>query len=334
MKDDSLAIVARNLTKRFGDFTAVDGIGFEIRTGEIFGFLGPNGSGKTTTIRMTLGLLQPTEGSVEVLGIPVSEHPEAIRPRVGYMSQRFSLYNDLTVIQNLRFYGRAYGLDNDQLRVAMDRALDMAGLKGREHNRTSELSGGWRQRLALSTAILHRPELVFLDEPTAGVDPVSRRAFWDLLYQLIAEGVTVFVTTHYMDEAEHCHRLAFIQHGHIIAMGSPSQIKQDTLSGQVLEFSPSDAVNAVKILRERQESGALPLHQVELFGSVVRLVTPGGTRQRRPIEKALESAGIQPGPISVIEPSLEDVFIANMRQASAQPSSSLEPHQTVHRRSS
>ncbi len=255
----ALAIVARNLTKRFGDFTAVDGIGFEIRTGEIFGFLGPNGSGKTTTIRMTLGLLQPTEGSVEVLGIPVSEHPEAIRPRVGYMSQRFSLYNDLTVIQNLRFYGRAYGLDNDQLRVAMDRALDMAGLKGRDHNRTSELSGGWRQRLALSTAILHRPELVFLDEPTAGVDPVSRRAFWDLLYQLIAEGVTVFVTTHYMDEAEHCHRLAFIQHGHIIAMGSPSQIKQDTLSGQVLEFSPSDAVNAVKILRERQESGALPL---------------------------------------------------------------------------
>jgi ABC-2 type transport system ATP-binding protein len=334
MRDNTRAIIAKNLTKRFGDFTAVDGINFDIRTGEIFGFLGPNGSGKTTTIRMTLGLLQPTEGTVEVLGIPVAEHPEAIRPRVGYMSQRFSLYNDLTVIQNLRFYGRAYGLNNDELRAAIDRALDMAGLKGREHSRTSELSGGWRQRLALSTAILHQPELVFLDEPTAGVDPVSRRAFWDLLYQLIAEGVTVFVTTHYMDEAEHCHRLAFIQHGQIIAIGSPIQIKRETLSGQVLEFSPSDAVKAVRVLRDRQQSGDLPLRQVELFGSVVRLVTPSAETQRLPIENALEGAGIQPGPMSVIEPSLEDVFIASMRHDKAEQSSSIETDETVHRRSS
>jgi ABC-2 type transport system ATP-binding protein len=333
MTNDRPAIVVRNLTKRFGDFTAVDGITFDIRKGEIFGFLGPNGSGKTTTIRMTLGLLQPTSGSVEVLGIPVAEHPEAIRPRVGYMSQRFSLYNDLTVIQNLRFYGRAYGLNNDALQAAIDRALAMAGLEGRENSRTSELSGGWRQRLALSTAILHQPELVFLDEPTAGVDPVSRRAFWDLLYQLIAEGVTVFVTTHYMDEAEHCHRLAFIQRGRIIALGSPSQIKHDTMSGQVLEFSPSDAVKAVRVLRERQEEGALPLHQVELFGSVVRLVTPEADTQRRPIKKALESAGVTPGDMSVIEPSLEDVFIASMRQEQAEPSSLNEKQNVEGRRS-
>jgi ABC-2 type transport system ATP-binding protein len=333
MLDTAPAVVATNLTKRFGDFTAVDNISFEIRKGEIFGLLGPNGSGKTTTIRMTLGLMQPSEGSIEVLGISVADHPEAIRPRIGYMSQRFSLYNDLTVIQNLRFYGRAYGLNNDALGAAIDRALAMAGLEGRQNSRTSELSGGWRQRLALSTAILHRPELVFLDEPTAGVDPVSRRAFWDLLYQLIAEGVTVFVTTHYMDEAEHCHRLAFIQHGHNIALGSPSQIKHDTLPGQVLEFSPSDAVKAVRILRERQEEGSLPLSQVELFGSVVRLVTPEAESQRRPIKKALENAGVTAGDMSVIEPSLEDVFIASMRQDETETLSHPETEKAVNRRS-
>jgi ABC-2 type transport system ATP-binding protein len=333
MLDTAPAVVATNLTKRFGDFTAVDSISFDIRKGEIFGLLGPNGSGKTTTIRMTLGLMQPSEGSIEVLGISVAEHPEAIRPRIGYMSQRFSLYNDLTVIQNLRFYGRAYGLNDDALGAAIDRALAMAGLEGRENSRTSELSGGWRQRLALSTAILHQPELVFLDEPTAGVDPVSRRAFWDLLYQLIADGVTIFVTTHYMDEAEHCHRLAFIQHGHIIALGSPSQIKQDTMSGQVLEFSPSDAVKAVRVLRERQESGDLPLSQVELFGSVVRLVTPDAETQRRPIQKALERAGVTPGEMSVIEPSLEDVFISSMRHDQAEPLSMNETENVDQRRS-
>jgi ABC-2 type transport system ATP-binding protein len=333
MKDNALAIVARDLTKRFGDFTAVDAIDFDVRAGEIFGLLGPNGSGKTTTIRMTLGLLQPSSGSVEVLGIPVAEHPEAIRPRVGYMSQRFSLYNDLTVIQNLRFYGRAYGLTNEALRSAIDRALAMAGLQGRENSRTSELSGGWRQRLALSTAILHQPELVFLDEPTAGVDPVSRRAFWDLLYRLIAEGITVFVTTHYMDEAEHCHRLAFIQRGHIIALGSPSQIKHDRLSGQVLEFSPSDAVKAVQVLRERQRSGALPLRQVELFGSVVRLVAPDAQAQRPAIRKALKSAGLKSGEMALIEPSLEDVFIASMRHEQAEQSSDQMKRDSLPRRS-
>ncbi len=262
---------------------------------------------------MMLGLVQPSAGSIDVLGIPVHEHPEAIRPRVGYMSQRFSLYNDLSVLQNLRFYGRAYGLDDEQLRSRIDEALAMAGLEGRAGARTRDLSGGWRQRLALSTAILHRPELVFLDEPTAGVDPVSRRAFWDLLYQLISQGMTVFVTTHYMDEAEHCHRLAFIQKGKIIALGSPSEIKRTHLDGQVLECSPSDPGRALQILRQAQAAGKIDIQQVELYGSVIRLVASEAEAKSRSIATILTQDGIQPGTISTAEPSLEDVYIASMQ---------------------
>ena len=213
------AITVTNLTKKFGDFTAVDDISFEAKRGEIFGFLGPNGSGKTTTIRMMLGLLTPSAGNIQALGMSVNGNQAEFQRRVGYMSQRFSLYNDLTVLQNLQFYGAAYGLDNHTLKERIQDALVMAGLKGRENTKTRDLSGGWRQRLALNAAVLHRPELLFLDEPTAGVDPISRRAFWDLLYQLVGEGISVFVTTHYMDEAEHCHHLCFIQRGKIIADG-------------------------------------------------------------------------------------------------------------------
>jgi ABC-2 type transport system ATP-binding protein len=307
------AIIANSLTKRFGDFTAVDGINFEVHHGEIFGFLGPNGSGKTTTIRMTLGLMKPTSGEVDVLGMKVDGDTAKIRPRVGYMSQRFSLYNDLTVLQNLNFYGAAYGLKNSELQERIQNALEMAGLEGREHAKTKDLSGGWRQRLALSAAILHRPEVLFLDEPTAGVDPVSRRAFWDLLYKLIAEGITVFVTTHYMDEAEHCHRLAFIQRGKIIAYGSPAEIKAEMMRGQVLEIAPSDAVEAVKVLRAAQESGSLPIEEVELYGSLVHIVAPDMKRQQRAIERELRQAGIRTAQADIIEPSLEDVFISAMK---------------------
>ena len=316
MSTNDSAVTARNLTKRFGDFTAVDGIDFEVRRGEIFGFLGPNGAGKTTTIRMMLGLLPPTEGAVEVLGVPVTEHPERIRPRVGYMAQRFSLYDDLTVLQNLRFYGRAYGLENDTLKRRIQEALELTDLQGREHVHTRDLSGGWRQRLALNAAILHRPELVFLDEPTAGVDPVSRRAFWDLLYKLVAEGVTVFVTTHYMDEAEHCHRLAFIQHGKLIASGSPEAIKQDVMPGQVLEIAPDDTPQAVKALREAQETGALstlPLHEIAMYGPLVHVTGEQVEQHQETIADVLRRAGVDPGEMTLIEPSLEDVFIACMR---------------------
>ncbi len=306
-------ISVENLTKRFGDFTAVDGITFQVNEGEIFGFLGPNGSGKTTTIRMKLGLMQPTAGTARVLGMDVSRHKGEILPRVGYMSQRFSLYNDLTVQQNLRFYGRAYGLGGRTLNERMAGALEMAGLAGRQRVLTRELSGGWRQRLALGVAILHRPEVIFLDEPTAGVDPLSRRAFWDLLYDLVDQGITIFATTHYMDEAEHCHRLAFIQRGKLIATGSPAEIKRELMSGQVLEIEPSDPLAAVAILREAADSGRLPLQEVELYGSLVHAVAPDMAHLRDDIAAELSQAGVEPGGMSIVEPSLEDVFIAGMK---------------------
>ncbi len=314
MNDKTSVISVTNLTKRFGDFTAVDSINFEVRRGEIFGFLGPNGSGKTTTIRMMLGLMKPTSGTVDVLGMKVDGDTKNIRPRVGYMSQRFSLYNDLTVLQNLKFYGAAYGLSNSELQTRIKEALAMAGLEGRENTKTKDLSGGWRQRLALSASILHRPEVLFLDEPTAGVDPLSRRAFWDLLYQLIAEGITVFVTTHYMDEAEHCHRLAFIQHGNLIAYGTSAEIKTTMMRGNVLELEPSDAPQAVKVLRAAQANQTLPIEEVELYGALVHIVAPNVKKYQRAIEDELHRAGIRTGHLAIIEPSLEDVFISAMKK--------------------
>lgn len=313
MNSQQKAVIAQGLTKRFGDFTAVDNIDFEVQRGEIFGFLGPNGSGKTTTIRMMLGLMKPTSGSVDVLGMRVDGDASRILPHVGYMSQRFSLYNDLTVLQNLNFYGAAYGISNSELKERINSALQMAGLEGRERAKTRELSGGWRQRLALGAAILHRPDVLFLDEPTAGVDPLSRRAFWDLLYQFVAEGVTVFVTTHYMDEAEHCHHLAFIQHGKIIAYGSPSEIKSEKMRGQVLEISASDAAKTVKVLRNAQTTDQIPIEEVELYGSLVHVVAPDIKSHRRAIEHELRNANIRVDQLSIIEPSLEDVFISSMK---------------------
>jgi ABC-2 type transport system ATP-binding protein len=308
MQNDQSAIVTRDLTKRFGDFVAVDGIDFDVRRGEIFGFLGPNGAGKTTTIRMMLGLLKPTAGTVSVLGVPMAEHPERIRPRIGYMAQRFSLYDDLTILQNLRFYGRAYGLDDDVLRERIQNAIQTAGLEGHEHTHTKDLSGGWRQRLALNTAILHQPELLFLDEPTAGVDPVSRRAFWNLLYKLVADGVTVFVTTHYMDEAEHCHRLAFIQHGRLIAYGTPEEIKRDRMHGQVLEIDCTQPDVAMSVLRQM---GAF--EEVALYGAQIHAVAGGVESYVPRIAQALAEAGVEVHTMDVIAPSLEDVFISSVR---------------------
>ena len=308
MQNDQPVIATRNLTKRFGDFVAVNGVDFDVRRGEIFGFLGPNGAGKTTTIRMMLGLLRPTDGTVSVLGVPMAEHPERIRPRIGYMAQRFSLYDDLTILQNLRFYGRAYGLDDDVLRERIQNAIHAAGLEGREHTHTKDLSGGWRQRLALNAAILHQPELIFLDEPTAGVDPVSRRAFWNLLYRLVTDGGTVFVTTHYMDEAEHCHRLAFIQHGQLIAYGTPEEIKRDKMRGQVLEIDCTQPDVAMNVLRQM---GAF--EDVALYGTQIHAVTKDAASSRPRIAQALAEAGVQVRAIDVVAPSLEDVFISSVR---------------------
>jgi len=310
---NGITIVARGLTKKFGDFTAVDGIDFEVNKGEIFSFLGPNGSGKTTTIRMLLGLIQPTSGSAEVLGVAVSQNPDKIRPRVGYMSQRFSLYNDLTVKQNLVFYSRAYGLANELQGERIREALRMAGLEGHENTKTGELAGGWRQRLALGAAILHRPELVFLDEPTAGVDPLSRRFFWELLYELVSGGVTIFATTHYMDEAEHSHRLAFIQRGRIIALGSPGQIKKEKMQARVLEIGCSEPERALALLRSKIETGALSYGEVSLYGALIHVASADIQRLRSEIMEIMEGEGIELQHLDVIEPSLEDVFIASMR---------------------
>jgi ABC-2 type transport system ATP-binding protein len=302
------AVEVVDLIKRFGDFTAVDGVTFEIRRGEIFGFLGPNGAGKTTTIRVLLGLLRPTSGHASVLGYDVVRQPEEIRKHIGYMSQRFSLYQDLTVSENLDFYGRTYGVRGERLRKRKQFAVGMAGLEGRERELTRNLSGGWKQRLALGAAILHEPEMLFLDEPTAGVDPISRRTFWDLLYRLAEGGTTIFVTTHYMDEAEHCRALAFIHGGRIIARGSPEEIKLHKMQGQVLEIDCAQPDVAISLLRDMGL-----FEEVALYGALIHVVAEGVTEHKPRIAQALAEAGVQVRSVDVIAPSLEDVFISNVR---------------------
>ena len=308
-------IRVRDLVKNFGDFTAVNQISFDVNGGEIFGFLGPNGSGKTTTIRMMLGLLQPSAGEIEVLGIPVDGQTREILPRIGYMSQKFSLYNDLTVLQNLLFYGQAYGIEPANMNEKIHSAVSLAGLEGYEATPTKDLSGGWRQRLALSAAILHHPEVLFLDEPTAGVDPISRRAFWDLLYTLVSEGITVFITTHYMDEAEHCHNLAFIQHGEIIAQGSPSSIKEQMMPGEVLEINTTQPEQLLLALKKEKETGKFSTAEAELYGSLIHIFAHESKPILIDIKNTAKAAGIKIDSIVKVEPSLEDVFIACMRDS-------------------
>jgi ABC-2 type transport system ATP-binding protein len=307
------SIQTQDLTKNFGDFTAVNNVSFQIAPGEIFGFLGPNGSGKTTTIRMMLGLLKPTSGSIEVMGASIPDEVHQVLPRIGYMSQQFSLYNDLTVRQNLDFYGQAYGIETTAIEKKIKEALSLAGLVGYENTTTSDLSGGWRQRLALSAAILHNPEVLFLDEPTAGVDPVSRRAFWDLLYELVAQGITVFITTHYMDEAEHCHRLAFIQHGKIIAQGTPKTIKEDFMKGSVLEIETPQPEELIKFFIDYQQNEEPGNFSAELYGSMVHVFTSQLAFHIQELPSLADQAGIEIHAITEIDPSLEDVFISCMK---------------------
>jgi ABC-2 type transport system ATP-binding protein len=243
----------------------------------------------------------------------VAHQPRAVKKRIGYMSQRFSLYDELTVVENLRFYGRTYGLSGERLRTRMQFVLEMADLVGRDRLQARELSGGWRQRLALGAAIMHEPELVFLDEPTAGVDPVSRRAFWELLYQLAGGGTTIFVTTHYMDEAEHCQELAFIHAGKIVAHGSPTVIKQSLMRGQVLELSPDNPPEAMRLLKLARAAGHLIVDDVALYGAQVHIIAPDVQDISDTVRRVLEAGGLQPGQMDVIAPSLEDVFLASIR---------------------
>jgi drug efflux transport system ATP-binding protein len=305
MSANDAAVAVEDLVKRFGSFTAVDHVSFEARKGEVFGFLGPNGSGKSTTIRILCGLLRPTSGHARVAGYDVAEAPEAVRQRIGYMSQKFSLYNDLTVMENLRFYGGLYSVSGDELRRRIAWALRMAGLEGRQGGLTATLSGGWKQRLALGCAVLHRPPIVFLDEPTSGVDPLSRRQFWELIQQMAGEGVTVFVTTHYMDEAEYCNRLALLTRGRIIALGTPTQLKLGAVKGDLMLLESNSLQHAIETVKPLPE-----VRDAAVFGNALHLVVPDAVAARPAIEAAMAAAGVAIVRLEVIRPSLEDAFVA------------------------
>ena len=295
------AVQARSLTKRFGEFTAVDRVSFDIPAGEVVGFLGPNGSGKTTTIRMLLGLLQPTSGGAEVLGFDVNRDAENIRERVGYVSQKFALYHDLTVIENLQFYAGVYGVhDSGRIREV----LHLVGLERFDRALVGGLSTGWKQRLALATAIVHRPKLFFLDEPTSGVDPTARRAFWDLIYRLVEEGTTALVTTHYMDEAEYCGRVGIMSNGRLLALDSPGALKRDALPGTAWDIRALPLLPALAAL-----SADPDVLRAGLAGDHLRAITSSGIDADR-LLKRIRREGLEILDVVMTEPTLEDVFLS------------------------
>ncbi len=298
-------ILARNLTKRFDGFTAVDHVSFSVKPGEVLGYLGPNGSGKTTTIRMLLGLLQPSEGEATVLGYDIARQSERVRERVGYMSQRFALYHDLTVAENLSFYAGVYGVAN---RSRLAEVLDLLGLHSLAAVRVSHLSTGWRQRLALGTAIIHQPRLLFLDEPTSGVDPTARRAFWDLIYAVVAQGVTALVTTHYMDEAEYCGRVGIMRDGRLLALDTPSALKQHALPGLAWDVFAQPLLPAIAALEHCPS-----VSRAGLSADHLRAITPMNASVEA-LHLCLVEAGIKVDKIEQVEPSLEDVFLALANQ--------------------
>ena len=297
-------IYVENLTRRFGDFVAVDHINFEVNEGEVVGYLGPNGSGKTTTIRMLLGLLEPSEGEATVLGFDAFRQTEEVRKRAGYMSQKFAIYDDLTTLENLTFYGGVYGI-TDKARI--NHTLDLVGLNGHESTLTHSLSAGWRQRLALGIALVHEPKLLFLDEPTSGVDPTARRAFWDLIYELADNGVTILVTTHYMDEAEYCERVGIMRDGKLLAMDTPSNLKRNIIPGDVWEVFAEPLQNGLEVLPDVE--GVL---RVGLAGDHLRTITEKG-KKKDDLLKALTGKNVNVKDVIVGEPTLEDVFISLAR---------------------
>jgi ABC-2 type transport system ATP-binding protein len=298
------AIEVHDLTKKFGAFTAVDHINFTVRRGEIFGFLGANGAGKSTTIRMLCGLLVPTSGFGTVGGYDIRDQAELVKKNIGYMSQRFSLYEDLTVEENIHFFGGVYGLSNDHIKERMAWVTQMAGLEGREQSLTKTLSGGWKQRLALGCAILHEPRILFLDEPTSGVDPVSRRRFWDLINDLSGRGITILVTTHYLDEAEYCNELILMNAGRLIASGSPAQLKNEHITYSILEVETAAPVAAMDLLRNQPW-----VIEISLFGTYLHIGVDDAEKGREFVESVLTSNNIHIERIDQIVPSLEDVFL-------------------------
>jgi ABC-2 type transport system ATP-binding protein len=309
MSPVSAAVVLERLSKSFGAFRAVDDVSFEVQEGEVFGFLGANGAGKSTTIRMLCGLLRPSSGTARVLGIDVAREPEEVKRRIGYMSQRFSLYEELTVLDNLRFFGGVYGLRGERAREREAWAIEMAGLSGMEKRRTRELASGWKQRLALASAVLHEPRVVFLDEPTSGVDPLSRRRFWRLIGEMAREGVTVFVTTHYLDEAEHCDRLALIHAGRLVALGTVAELKDVFRDRAVLEVSAPSVGEALDVLS--RASWAL---DTSVFGDRLHVVVDDAASGEALVREALASHGIAPVAVAPVLPTIEDVFIHHVSE--------------------
>jgi ABC-2 type transport system ATP-binding protein len=298
----TIAVKVRGLTKRFGDFTAVDNIDLNVKKGEIFGFLGPNGAGKSTAIKMLCGLLLPTAGEGTVGGFDIMKESEDIKKNIGYMSQKFSLYEDLSVEENINFFGGIYGVENSKREDRKEWVLQMAGLQDRRGAVTGTLPGGFKQRLALGCAILHEPGTIFLDEPTSGVDPISRRNFWNLINEMSNAGITVFVTTHYMDEADYCNRLALIYRGRIIAEGTPNELKQKYMTRYVLEVETGNVVHAMEVLNKSGMEAAI-------FGSLLHVTVDSIEKATPLIKGSLEDAGMQAHRIERIMPSLEDVFV-------------------------
>ncbi|MBA4393876.1 MAG: multidrug ABC transporter ATP-binding protein [Desulfobacca sp.] len=300
------AVVVRDLEKRFGNFPAVNRISFEVSQGEIFGFLGPNGAGKSTTIRILCGILAPSGGSGSVAGFDIVKEAEKIKTHIGYMSQKFSLYEDLTVEENINFYAGIYNIPEAKKKERKAWVIEMAGLQDHRLARTALLSGGWKQRLALGCAILHEPPIIFLDEPTSGVDPISRRRFWDLIYELSSQGVTIFVTTHYMDEAEYCDRIGLIYRGELIALGTPETLKTELMQEEILDLQcerPQEAMERVEAIAGIKE--------VALFGKGLHVVTTvEADRVRESIQQRLTDQGFKVFQIEKIRPSLEDVFVS------------------------
>jgi ABC-2 type transport system ATP-binding protein len=303
MSDSILPLEVQGLTKKFGNFTAVDHVSFTVQPGEVLGYLGPNGSGKTTTIRMLCGLITPTEGTAKIMGIDVTRNPEKIKPLIGYMSQKFSLYDDLTVLENLQFYAGVYEVPESEEKKRIDEILQLAGLEERTNSLTVELSGGWRQRLALGCSILHKPKLLFLDEPTSGVDPVARREFWDLIYGMAAEGTTIFITTHYMDEAEHCNRAAFMYRSKLMALDTPAALKSAYLHGAAWDLDANPLLETVDEL-SRTDGVA----QASLHGDRAHVILDPTAWSPQSLTKYLADKEITVSSIETVQSTLEDVF--------------------------
>ncbi len=306
---NNIAVSVQDLEKKFGTFTAVDKINFEVKQGEVYGFLGPNGAGKSTTIRMLCGIISPTSGTGRVAGYDIIREQRKIKENIGYMSQKFSLYNDLTIEENINFYSGIYKIPGPQKKARFDEVIQTAGLQGMQNNLTATLAGGWKQRLALGCALLHKPKILFLDEPTSGVDPITRANFWGIIKKLAGSGVTVFVTTHYMDEAENCNRMVLIYHGAIIASGSPLEMKTNCMKNEVFEITLADSQDWLEKISKLDG-----VKEAALFGSNIHVLVYDSAKAVKAIKEFFQREKIEKAGVNKIMPTLEDVFVSSIEE--------------------